>query len=110
MQSLRVNGAASTSPGCPRRSSRRAARSTSPWAPPPRTGFGAGRRAAVLRRGPVPARSGAVVGLSSKCLDVPDSVPANGVQLQLYTCNTTAAQRGGCRRQVVAGRHGSPDT
>ncbi|MFD5141929.1 ricin-type beta-trefoil lectin domain protein [Streptomyces sp. NPDC058401] len=37
--------------------------------------------------------SGAFVGLAGKCLDVDGAQNANGTQVQLYTCNGTAAQR-----------------
>jgi Ricin-type beta-trefoil lectin domain-like len=29
---------------------------------------------------------------SGKCLDVPNSNTANGIQLQIYDCNSTGAQ------------------
>ncbi|MFJ3901434.1 ricin-type beta-trefoil lectin domain protein [Streptomyces sp. NPDC090025] len=38
-------------------------------------------------------RTGTFVGLAGKCLDVAGSQTANGTQVQLYTCNGTAAQR-----------------
>ncbi|MFW6690105.1 PQQ-dependent sugar dehydrogenase [Streptomyces sp. MAR4 CNX-425] len=37
-------------------------------------------------------RSGAVQGVNGKCLDVADSQSADGTQVQLWTCNGTAAQ------------------
>ncbi|MFD3943887.1 ricin-type beta-trefoil lectin domain protein [Streptomyces sp. NPDC058579] len=37
--------------------------------------------------------TGAFTGLAGKCLDVAGSQTANGTQVQLYTCNGTAAQR-----------------
>ncbi|MET8002264.1 ThuA domain-containing protein [Nonomuraea glycinis] len=36
--------------------------------------------------------SGPVVGLAGKCLDVRGGASADGTQVQLYTCNTSAAQ------------------
>ncbi|MGH3645895.1 MAG: TIM-barrel domain-containing protein [Micromonosporaceae bacterium] len=37
--------------------------------------------------------TGPIVGVASdRCLDIPDGVPTDGTQLQLYDCNGTAAQ------------------
>ncbi|UQX03704.1 glycoside hydrolase family 16 protein [Streptomyces sp. RerS4] len=38
-------------------------------------------------------RTGTFVGLAGKCLDVAGAQSTNGTQVQLYTCNGTAAQR-----------------
>lgn len=38
------------------------------------------------------ARVGAVAGFAAKCMDVARANPANGTQVQLYTCNGTSAQ------------------
>ncbi|MFC7546056.1 ThuA domain-containing protein [Plantactinospora sp. GCM10030261] len=37
-------------------------------------------------------RTGPIVGLAGKCLDVRNAGTADGTQIQLYTCNGTAAQ------------------
>ncbi|MGN9890567.1 PQQ-dependent sugar dehydrogenase [Micromonospora sp. L31] len=37
-------------------------------------------------------RTGPVVGLAGKCLDVRNAATADGTQIQLYTCNGTTAQ------------------
>ncbi|MDH6462304.1 glucose/arabinose dehydrogenase [Micromonospora sp. A200] len=37
-------------------------------------------------------RTGPVVGLAGKCLDVRNAATADGTQIQLYTCNGTGAQ------------------
>ncbi|MFI5932902.1 ThuA domain-containing protein [Actinoplanes sp. NPDC051494] len=43
---------------------------------------------------PPPAdRTGPVVGLAGKCLDVSGAGTADGTKIQLYTCNNSAAQR-----------------
>jgi predicted alpha-1,2-mannosidase len=42
--------------------------------------------------GPVPPRTGAISGLASKCVDVKESVTANGTAVQLYDCNNSSAQ------------------
>ncbi|MFC3381017.1 ThuA domain-containing protein [Couchioplanes azureus] len=42
--------------------------------------------------GPQPPRTGPVVGLAGKCLDVAGAGTADGTKVQLYTCNGTAAQ------------------
>ncbi|MFE7234362.1 ricin-type beta-trefoil lectin domain protein [Streptomyces sp. NPDC002405] len=39
------------------------------------------------------AKSGAFVGLASKCLDVAGGSSANGTAVQLYDCNSSAAQQ-----------------
>jgi Ricin-type beta-trefoil lectin domain len=39
------------------------------------------------------ATSGPVTGFGGKCVDVAGANPANGTQVQLYTCNGTAAQQ-----------------
>ncbi|GGW91684.1 lectin [Streptomyces chartreusis] len=38
-------------------------------------------------------RSGEVRGVNGKCLDVDNAGTADGTKVQIYTCNTTAAQR-----------------
>ncbi|MFI6228927.1 PQQ-dependent sugar dehydrogenase [Micromonospora echinospora] len=38
------------------------------------------------------ANSGPVVGMGGKCLDVRNAATADGTQIQIYTCNGTAAQ------------------
>ncbi|MFB7736573.1 ricin-type beta-trefoil lectin domain protein [Streptomyces sp. NPDC056112] len=38
-------------------------------------------------------KSGAFVGLAGKCLDVAGGSPANGTAVQLYDCNSSAAQQ-----------------
>ncbi|MFF5724139.1 ThuA domain-containing protein [[Kitasatospora] papulosa] len=38
-------------------------------------------------------REGAVTGIGGKCVDVAGAASADGTQIQLYTCNGTAAQR-----------------
>ncbi|MCT4352280.1 RICIN domain-containing protein [Streptomyces sp. Je 1-79] len=40
-----------------------------------------------------PDRTGEVKGIAGKCLDVDNSQTADGTQIQLWTCNGTAAQR-----------------
>ena len=42
--------------------------------------------------GPAPPRTGPVVGLASKCLDVRSGGTADGTQIQLYTCNGSTSQ------------------
>ncbi|SFB84090.1 Ricin-type beta-trefoil lectin domain-containing protein [Micromonospora sediminimaris] len=37
-------------------------------------------------------RTGPITGLGGKCLDVRDAATADGTQIQLWTCNGTAAQ------------------
>jgi beta-glucanase (GH16 family) len=37
--------------------------------------------------------AGAITGLGGKCVDVAGANPANGTQVQLYTCNGTSAQQ-----------------
>ncbi|WP_425442622.1 PQQ-dependent sugar dehydrogenase [Streptomyces indicus] len=39
------------------------------------------------------ARTGLVKGVNSKCLDVRGAATADGTQVQIYTCNTSAAQQ-----------------
>jgi hypothetical protein len=39
------------------------------------------------------ATSGAITGYGGKCVDVAAANPANGTQIQLYTCNGTNAQQ-----------------
>ncbi|GAA1886561.1 ThuA domain-containing protein [Asanoa iriomotensis] len=41
---------------------------------------------------PPPSGTGPVVGLAGKCLDVRNGGTADGTQIQLYTCNGSAAQ------------------
>ncbi|MEV2246276.1 ThuA domain-containing protein [Streptomyces sp. NPDC049970] len=38
-------------------------------------------------------REGAITGIGGKCVDVDAGASADGTQIQLYTCNRTAAQR-----------------
>ncbi len=38
-------------------------------------------------------RTGAITGYGGKCVDVAGANPANGTQVQLYTCNGTGAQQ-----------------
>ncbi|HEY0699884.1 MAG TPA: RICIN domain-containing protein, partial [Micromonospora sp.] len=38
-------------------------------------------------------RTGPIVGLAGKCLDVRGAATADGTQIQIYTCNGTAAQQ-----------------
>jgi hypothetical protein len=38
-------------------------------------------------------RTGQIVGLAGKCLDVAAAATADGTKIQLYTCNSTAAQQ-----------------
>ncbi|MEU1365419.1 PQQ-dependent sugar dehydrogenase [Streptomyces sp. NPDC005803] len=38
-------------------------------------------------------REGAITGIGGKCVDVAGAATADGTQIQLYTCNQTAAQR-----------------
>ncbi|MEU1489051.1 ThuA domain-containing protein [Streptomyces sp. NPDC005776] len=38
-------------------------------------------------------REGAVTGIGGKCVDVDGAASADGTQIQLYTCNQTAAQK-----------------
>jgi type 1 glutamine amidotransferase len=45
-----------------------------------------------VKTGPPPARVGAVKGPAQKCLDVRAGVGADSTQVQLYTCNASAAQ------------------
>ncbi|MFC8849526.1 MULTISPECIES: ThuA domain-containing protein [unclassified Micromonospora] len=42
---------------------------------------------------PPPTRTGRVVGLAGKCLDVRNGSSADGTQIQLYTCNGAAGQQ-----------------
>jgi beta-glucanase (GH16 family) len=42
--------------------------------------------------GPGPGPSGRVTGIGGKCLDVAGANPANGTVVQLWDCNSTAAQ------------------
>lgn len=39
-------------------------------------------------------RTGQITGLAGKCVDVAGANPANGTQVQLFTCNGTAASSG----------------
>ncbi|WP_239114122.1 ricin-type beta-trefoil lectin domain protein, partial [Planotetraspora mira] len=41
---------------------------------------------------PAMAATGQITGLGGKCVDVAAASSANGTQVQLYTCNGTAAQ------------------
>jgi predicted alpha-1,2-mannosidase len=43
--------------------------------------------------GPAPARTGAVGGLASKCMDADPSSNANGAQVRIWDCNSSAAQQ-----------------
>jgi predicted alpha-1,2-mannosidase len=43
--------------------------------------------------GPTPARSGAITGLSAKCADADPAVTGNGAPVRLWDCNTSAAQQ-----------------
>jgi glucose/arabinose dehydrogenase/PKD repeat protein len=46
----------------------------------------------TLQTGTTGGGSGRIVGLAGKCLDVRNAATADGTQIQLYTCNGTAAQ------------------
>ncbi|MFI2780540.1 PQQ-dependent sugar dehydrogenase [Streptomyces sp. ALB3] len=40
-----------------------------------------------------PARTGRITGIGGKCVDVANGASADGTQIQLWTCNQSAAQR-----------------
>ncbi|MFD8799112.1 carbohydrate-binding protein [Streptomyces atroolivaceus] len=40
-----------------------------------------------------PARSGQITGIGGKCVDVANGASADGTQIQLWTCNQSAAQK-----------------
>ena len=42
---------------------------------------------------PPTGRTGAIIGYGGSCVDVAGANPANGTQVQLYTCNSTNAQQ-----------------
>ncbi|XVS66927.1 lectin [Actinosynnema sp. CA-299493] len=94
VQSLRVNGAASTKPWLP----------ASFVASGGTLDFGLGATASTWGSapadappsfdvGPVPARSGAVVGLAGKCADGEPAGPTDGAPVRLWDCNSSAAQQ-----------------
>ncbi|MFF9687102.1 PQQ-dependent sugar dehydrogenase [Streptomyces sp. NPDC014623] len=43
--------------------------------------------------GGTPARSGLITGIGGKCVDVANGASADGTQIQLWTCNQSAAQK-----------------
>ncbi|WP_326655918.1 PQQ-dependent sugar dehydrogenase [Streptomyces sp. NBC_00385] len=47
----------------------------------------------VTTAGATGPREGAVTGIGGKCVDVAGGATADGTQIQLYTCNQTAAQK-----------------
>ncbi|GAA3458263.1 GH92 family glycosyl hydrolase [Saccharothrix longispora] len=94
VQSLRVNGAASTRPWLPASFVAQGGAldftlgaTASTWGSAPADA------PPSFDVGPVPARSGAVGGLSSKCLDAEPAGPTDGAPVRLWDCNASAAQQ-----------------
>ncbi|WP_436390433.1 RICIN domain-containing protein [Amycolatopsis sp. MEPSY49] len=54
---------------------------------------GTSRRAPYLIASGTPYPAGTITGIGGKCVDVSNSGTANGTAVQLWTCNTTPAQR-----------------
>ncbi|MER6175698.1 ricin-type beta-trefoil lectin domain protein [Streptosporangium sp. NPDC001681] len=57
------------------------------------SGFALVATALTLTVTPASAAVGQITGYGGKCVDVAGATPANGTQIQLYTCNGTNAQQ-----------------
>ncbi|MER5269090.1 lectin [Actinosynnema sp. NPDC002837] len=94
VQSLRVDGVASTKPWLP--ASFVASGGTldfSLGATASTWGSAAADAPPSFDVGPNPARSGAVVGLAGKCVDAEPAGPTDGAPVRLWDCNSSAAQQ-----------------
>jgi predicted alpha-1,2-mannosidase len=94
VQSLTVNGAASTHSWLPESFVSSGGSLSFTLSATPSTTWGAGATDAPpsFEVGPFPSRAGAITGLASKCVDVNQSSTANDTKIQLWTCNGTGAQ------------------
>ncbi|WP_181871485.1 lectin [Sphaerisporangium album] len=95
VQSLRVNGQTSTRPWLPESFAANGGTLDFTLGSAPNTGWGgaAADAAPSYDVGPTPARSGAITGPASKCLDAEPSTAANGAVVRLWDCNGTPAQQ-----------------
>ncbi|MGJ6966794.1 lectin [Streptosporangium sp. G11] len=95
VQSLRVNGQTSTRPWLPESFVAAGGTLDFTLGTAANTGWGsaAGDAPPSYDVGPTPPRSGAISGLSSKCLDADPATGANGAQVRLWDCNGSAAQQ-----------------
>ncbi|WP_406314302.1 lectin [Streptosporangium sp. NBC_01639] len=95
VQSLRVNGQTSTRPWLPESFVAGGGTLDFTLGTAANTGWGsaAGDAPPSYDVGPVPPRSGAISGLSAKCLDADPATGANGAQVRLWDCNGTPAQQ-----------------
>ncbi|PSL53928.1 putative alpha-1,2-mannosidase [Saccharothrix carnea] len=94
VQSLQVNGTASTKPWLP--ASLVAQGGTLQFtlgSVPSSWGSGPADAPPSFDVGPNPARSGAVVGLVGKCVDGEPAGPTDGAPVRLWDCNSSAAQQ-----------------
>ncbi|TDV57853.1 lectin [Actinophytocola oryzae] len=94
VQGLTVNGAASSRPWVPESFVTSGGTLAFTLGSSPNTGWGSAPSDAPpsFDVGPVPARTGAIGGLASKCVDVNQGATANGTAIQLYDCNSSAGQ------------------
>jgi len=95
VQSLNVNGAASNRAWLPESFVNGGGTLAFTLGSSPNTTWGAAAADAPpsFDVGPVPARTGQVTGLAGKCADVDQANPANGTKIQLWDCNSSAAQQ-----------------
>jgi predicted alpha-1,2-mannosidase len=89
VQSLRVNGSASTKAWLPESFVTDGGTLDYTLGESPNTEWGSAPADAPpsFDVGPEPARTGAVSGLGGKCVDVAGAEPANGTKVQLWDCN-----------------------
>ncbi|TCO46530.1 lectin [Actinocrispum wychmicini] len=95
VQSLKVNGQTSTKAWLPESFVANGGTLDYTLGTAPNTSWGAAAADAPpsFDVGPAPARTGAVTGLASKCLDGDPSQSGNGAAVRLWDCNSSAAQQ-----------------
>ncbi|HEV2784159.1 MAG TPA: lectin [Actinophytocola sp.] len=95
VQSLTVDGAASTRPWLPESfvAGGGTLGFTLSVTPNPSWGSAPADAPPSFDVGPVPPRTGPVVGLAGKCVDVDQGSTANGTKIQIWDCNGSAAQQ-----------------
>ncbi|MFL6145253.1 MAG: lectin [Labedaea sp.] len=94
VQSLTVNGAASTRPWLPESMVTGGGTVQFTLSATANTGWGAGPGDAPpsFEVGPTPARAGTITGLAGKCVDVNGGSTANDTKIQIWDCNGSAGQ------------------
>ncbi len=86
LNGVKINDFTNTDPA---RSLARATSASRTTAPATTCAF---RNIRIKELGGPPTGTGPIVGLASKCLDVDNAGTADGTQIQIWTCNGTAAQ------------------